>query len=356
MKIEWSRGGSLLKAGVGPRTVMVVTLLGVVALWSAAPGLAASDSVLKLATLVPEGSVWDKALREMGATWKQASSGRVTLTIYPGGVAGSEHDVLRKMRIGQLQAGSLTTAGLEHIDAGFKVLTIPLFYDSYDEFFHVLSGLAPELERRLEVHGYVLLHWGHAGWVHFFSRRPMHTIDDLRRFKIFVTAGSDDMVAWWTRNGFQPVALSPTDIMTGLQTGMIDVLPTTPLAGLSLQWFRQTPYMHDLGLAPLTGATIVSKRAWERLDENDRTRLLAVARKVGARLEEEIPRQDKQAVAEMEARGLRVTTSTDMPQWEKTAKGFAASMRGAMVPEDVYDRAVALRDEYRRQQQGGGDS
>ena len=316
----------------------------------------ASSTTLKLATLVPEGSVWDKALREMGAEWKQASEGRVTLRIYPGGVAGSELDVLRKMRIGQLQAATLTTVGLEELDAGFKALTVPLFFDSYDEFFHVLEGLSPALEKRLEAKGFVLLHWGHAGWVHFFSRSAVHSIDDLKKLKIFVTAGSEGMVSWWTNNGFKPVSLSPTDIMMGLQTGMIDVLPTTPLAGLSLQWFRQTPFMHELGLTPLTGATIVSKRTWDRLEPADREKLLAAAKTVERRLTEEIPRQDDQAIEEMKARGLEVTTSDDLPEWEEAARDFGASMRGGMVPIEIFDKAVELRDEYRQGLEEGGDS
>ncbi len=345
------RGGRSIRTT--PLRVAVLALLAIVL---GLPVQPAGAAVLKLATLVPEGSVWDKALREMSADWQEASGGRVTLRIYPGGVAGSELDILRKMRIGQLQAATLTTVGLEQLDAGFKVLTVPLFYDSYDEFFHVLEGLAPELERRLEAQGYVLLHWGHAGWVHFFSRSAVRTIDDLRQLKIFVTAGSEDMVSWWKNSGFKPVALSPTDIMTGLQTGMIDVLPTTPLAGLSLQWFRQTPFMHDLGLAPLTGATIVSKRTWERLEAADRDRLSSIARSVEQRLVEEIPRQDQQAVEEMKKRGLEVTTSSDLEQWEKAAQDFGESMRGGMVPEEIYDRAVALRDEYRRASESGGGS
>jgi TRAP-type C4-dicarboxylate transport system substrate-binding protein len=314
----------------------------------------ASSTTIKLATLVPEGSVWDKALREMGEGWKRSSDGRVTLRIYPGGVAGSEDDVLRKMRIGQLQAGTLTTVGLEALDPAFKVLTVPLFYESYEEFFFVLAGLAPELERRLEAQGFVLLHWGHGGWVHFFSRKPVVSTADLRSLKIFVTAGSQDMVSWWTRNGFDPVALSPTDIMTGLQTGMIDVLPTTPLAALSLQWFRQTPFMNDLGLAPLSGATIVSKRVWEGLEEDDRRALLRIARDVEVRLKEEIPLQDRQAVEEMKERGLEVTTGVDLPDWKKAAGDFSSSMRGSLVPEEIFDLAEELRREFRRREGEGG--
>lgn len=350
---EWQRGFAPPRIRLLSRRVIVLVLVAATFLAGAVP---LSAATLKLATLVPEGSVWDKALREMADNWRRDSDGRVVLRIYPGGVAGSELDVLRKMRIGQLQAATLTTVGLEQLDAGFKVLTIPLFFDSYEEFFYVLDGLAPQLEQRLAEQGFVLLHWGHAGWVHFFSRTPVQSIADLKRLKIFVTAGSEEMVSWWTSNGFKPVALSPTDIMTGLQTGMIDVLPTTPLAGLSLQWFRQTPYMHELGLAPLTGATIVSRRAWDRISEEDRARLRARARAVEQRLVEEIPRQDQQAVEEMKARGLEVMTSTDLPDWEAAARSFGASMRGDRVPAEIFDRALELRTEFRNRQQTGGEN
>ena len=129
---------------------------------------------------------------------------------------------------------------------------------------------------------------------------------------------------------------------------------STPLAALSLQWFRQTRYMHELGLAPLTGATIVTRRSWERIDSEDRQALLAAAREVERELVEEIPKQDEQAVVEMTERGLEVIRSRDLPEWEKAAEDFAASMRGKMVPEDIYDRAEELRREFRRRHQSGG--
>jgi TRAP-type C4-dicarboxylate transport system substrate-binding protein len=115
-------------------------------------GLAATAvearTVIKLATLVPDGSVWDQALNEMGADWQERSDGRVTLRIYPGGVAGDEPDVVRKMRIGQIHAASLTVTGLAEIDPAFKVFTIPLFWDSYEELLFVLEAMEPYLAAR----------------------------------------------------------------------------------------------------------------------------------------------------------------------------------------------------------------
>jgi TRAP-type C4-dicarboxylate transport system substrate-binding protein len=326
-----------------------IPILLAVALLAPSPSPVVAKTVIKLATFVPDGSVWDKALKRMGEQWKRASDGEVSLRIYAGGVAGDDADVVRKMRIGQLQAGAVTVAGLAEIDPAFNVLAIPLFFDDYDELFHVLDELTPTLERRLREKGFRLLYWGHGGWAHFFSRSPVRTVDDLKRLKIFTWAGDQRMVEWWKRNGFQPVPLAMTDIVTGLQTGMIDALPTPPLAALSLQWFRQTPYMHDLGLAPMVGAVIVTERAWNRIDAETRGALIDSARESETALESEVPRQDEEAVRQMQARGLEVTETADSATWIEVAGRFAESMRGGMVPPEIFDQAVAARDEFRRQ-------
>ena len=237
-----------------PTSLLIAMALSLSSLAAAAP------VSIKLATLVPGGSVWDKALKSMGSGWKRETEGRVSLRIYPGGVAGDEPDVLRKMRIGQLHAGTFTVRGLIEIDDSFEALAIPLFYDSYDEFFYVLRKVEAELRKRTRAKGYELIQWGHGGWVHVFSAKPVASVDDLRKLKLFVSAGDDKVVQWWRGRGFRPVALAMTDIMTGLHTGMIELLPTTPLAALSLQWFRHTPYMLDVPLTPLIGATVISNR------------------------------------------------------------------------------------------------
>lgn len=308
---------------------------------------ASAATTLKLATLVPDGSVWDKALKEMGDEWRRATDGRVALRIYPGGVAGDETDVLRKMRIGQLHAGTLTIVGLSAVDPSFNVLGVPLFFESYDELFYVLERLRPELERRLEERGYVLVNWGYGGWVHFFSKSPVATTEDLKRARIFVWGDDESDLRWWKELGYQPVPLAATDIMTGLQTGMIDVLRTTPLAALSLQWFRQTPYMNDLGLGPLTGATIVTKKTWEKIAAGDRELLLSISRRFEERQRTAIAAQDRLAIEQMTERGLTVTVTENRERWLELADGFGRRMRGGSVPEDVFDLAFEIRRAYR---------
>jgi TRAP-type C4-dicarboxylate transport system substrate-binding protein len=312
----------------------------------------ATAAPLKLATLVPDGSIWDIALKEMSSEWSGATDGRVALRIYPGGVAGDEVDVVRKMRIGQLHAAALTVGGLSEIDEAFAVFATPLMFESDDELQHVLARLGPEFERRLEAKGFVLVHWGHAGWVHLFSKRPASTLGDVKAMKMFAWAGDDARVQLWRRSGFQPVALASTDILTGLQTGLIEAYPTPPLAALSLQWFRETPYMSEIPLGPLVGAVVVSKQAWERIDEADRAALLRIAKRYERRLATEIPAQDQKAVEEMKTRGLEVVAVEDSAAWKQAAEEFVATSRGELVPAGVLDSVLAEIAASRRKPPG----
>jgi TRAP-type C4-dicarboxylate transport system substrate-binding protein len=305
---------------------------------------------VKLASLAPDGSVWDLAIEEMGAEWTEATDGRVRLRVYPGGVAGDESDVVRKMRIGQLQAAALTVGGLIDIDDAFRVFSIPMFFDSYDELYYVMERMTPELSQRLDAKGYVLLNWAHAGWVHLFSTTPVTSLEQLKSTKLFVGAGDDRAVQWWKNSGYRPVPLATTDILTGLQTGMIEALPSPPLAALLLQWYKQAPHMLDLGLAPLVGATIIQKRVWQRIDEADRQSLLAAAAELGETLEREVPGQDKESVAEMEKRGLEVvhvTEGVQMDAFRAAAEEFAERVRGDRLPPEILQLAQEARAAYR---------
>lgn len=309
----------------------------------------AHAQVVKLATLVPEGSVWDKALRDMGAEWSTATQGRVSLRVYPGGVAGDEPDVVRKMRIGQLQAAAITTAGLASIDPSFNVFNVPMFFTSYPELYATLDKLEPVLRARLEAKGFILLSWGHGGWVYFFTKQPVESVDGLRRTKMFTWAGDDQMVNVWKAKGFNPVPLAATDIMTGLQTGMIDSYPTTPLLGLTLQWYRQTPNMVGMGMAPLVGGLVMTKAAWLKLPAADRAKVQAACDKMERKLEIEVPRQDTTAVGEMEKRGLHVNTvnAANAAQFRAVAEEFATAMAGIRIPPDVLALARKERDAFR---------
>jgi TRAP-type transport system periplasmic protein len=311
-----------------------------------------AQTTIKLATVVPENSIWDKNLKQMAADWSQATSGRVVLTVFGGGSQGDEPTVLRKMRVDALQAASLTVVGLGTIDSAFNVFDVPFFFESYDELNEVTDKLTPEISKRVESKGFVLLNWGHGGWTQVFTKKPVRTVDDLKKIKLYTSAGNDRMVQWFKANGFEPRAMAMTDIMTGLTTGMVEGVPTTPLAALLFQWYRQTPNMLDIGLAPVIGATVISRKAWNAVPEADRPKLRAAALAVQRRLQDDVPKQDAAATAEMVKRGLIVTEASG-PEWRKEMDGLAKTMRGEMVPPDIFDLAVKARDAYRKQHRSG---
>jgi TRAP-type C4-dicarboxylate transport system substrate-binding protein len=308
----------------------------------------AQSVAIKLATVVPDGSIWDKSLKQMAADWKQASGDRVAVTVFSGGSQGDESSVLRKMRLDALQAASLTVVGLAAIDPAFNVFNVPFFFDSYDELNAVVATLTPTLKQRVEAKGFVLLNWGHGGWLQVFSKRPVRTVAELKGVKLYTSAGDDRMTQWYKANGFQPRAMAMTDVLTGLTTGMIEGLPTPPVAALAFQWNRQTPYMLDIGLAPVVGATVITRKAWLRIADADRVKLAESALAVEKRLQVDVPKQDAFAVMLMQQQGLTVTKASG-PEWRQEGEVLAATMRGEMVPKDIFDLALKERDAFRKQ-------
>jgi TRAP-type C4-dicarboxylate transport system substrate-binding protein len=316
----------------------------------AVPLAAATD--IKLATLVPVNTTWDKALRAMGSDWKKDTGDRVTLTVYSGGTAGDEATVIKKMRVDAVQSAFITSVGLAELDDAFNVFAIPFFLESSEEEAAVEKKLTPMIEKRLEAKGLHLLCWGTGGWVQVFSKKPLRTLADVKGAKLFTSKGSDKWVQWYVANGFSPVALPPAEIgpQLKLPTGQIDTAPYPAYLALALNIYTDAKYMLDLHIAPLTGALVISDTAWKKLSPEDRARIEADAQVFETRVREEVPKNDADAVKVMSTRGgLQVITPDAKAAAEFHAAGsqLASTMRGSMVPADVFDAAVQARDAFR---------
>jgi len=316
--------------------------------------LAAAPLEVKLATLVPANTTWHKALLDMGNTWNKDTAGRVTLTVFPGGVQGDESTVIKKMRPGfdTLQASFLTVGGLADLDEAFNVLAMPFFLETPDEEAAVEKKLTPVLEQRLQAKGFHLLCWGTGGWVQLFSKKPLRTLADVKAAKLYTSKGSEKWVQWYVSNGFHPVALLPADIPAQLKlsTGLIDTAPNPPYLALNLQIFRDAKYMLDVHIAPLASALLISNTAWNKISAEDRVKVSAAAEALEARVRAEAPAQDAESIKQMSARGLQVITLDQKAaaEFRAAATQLNTTMRGTMVPPDVYDMAVQERDAVRK--------
>jgi TRAP-type C4-dicarboxylate transport system substrate-binding protein len=313
-------------------------------------------TTIKLATQAPVNSSWHKALLDMGAEWETKTAGRVKLTVYAGGTQGSEDATIRMMRPGvdQLQSNLLMLPGLSTIDESFNVFGIPFFFQSDAEGQYVLEKLTPMLEKRLDAKGYKILAWGSAGWVQLFSKKPITTLADIKAAKLYTSQGNDRMVQWYKASGFNPVALNANDIPAQLKltTGMIDAAPSPPYPALLLQIFRDAKYMLDARFAPLYGAVVLTNEAWNKIEPNDRPIVVAAAKNAEKRLLGDAPKLDADSINTMKSRGLTVTTidPKTAASFRAEADAFVKTMRGQMVPADVYDAAVRERDAFRKTQ------
>lgn len=310
---------------------------------------------VKLGTVAPEKTPWFQAVNRMGKRWEEASDGQVKVKVYAGGVAGDEEDMLRKMKVGQLEAASLTGLGLAQVSKKTLALQIPMLMQSYAELDHVRGELAPELEADLEAAGLVVLNWGDAGWIHFFSTKPVTTPDDIAKLKIMVFAKDPKAEAAWKAANFNPVPLASTDVLQGLQTGLIQAFATPPIYALSTQWFALANHMVPVRWTPLNGATVIDKKTWEQIPADLRPKLMKIAKEEGERSKKRIRALGDRAIGAMKKHGLVVHDLTDAQrlEWRKTAERAYPDVRGNIVPAEIFDRVRKLAADFRKAEEQG---
>lgn len=316
-----------------------------------APASALARGVkVKMATLAPKGSVFYDVLREMGEAWEKASDGKVQFKLFAGGVAGDDGDVVRKVRLKTLDGGLLTAAGVSSIHKAIHALAIPLAYNSFAELDYVFQQLRPTLEQAYLDEGFVVLAWVDAGWVRFFTTKPVSTPDDLKNEKLFVWAGQPEVLELWKAAGFNPVPLPSTEISTALQTGLITALPATPQAVNLMGWSKNASQMTDIKWAPLMGAVVISKETWESIDEGLRPKLMEIAEQAGKKLRAEARPQDGASVDAMRKRGLTVVAldAAAKATWQQRAEEVWPKLRGSYAPADLMDEALKHRDAFRK--------
>lgn len=305
---------------------------------------------IKMATLAPTGSEWHRILREMGDRWKRESGGRVSLVLYPGGVAGDDANVVQKMRLGTLHAAALTTSGLEEVDRSILALQVPMMFGSWEEIDYVRGAMSAHFEKVYADKGFQILDWVDIGWVQFFTKTPVRTPEDLKALKIFAWASDAEVIQFWRSAGFHPVPLPSTEIATALQTGLITALPTTPQVAVLLQFSNHLRNMTEVRWAAFFGAIVVRRETWERIPATVRPALLAAARDAGRLLRELTRRSEPRDIASMEKRGMTVLRldAAQAGLWRQAAESVYPQLSGRYAPAADFEEAKRLRDEYRK--------
>lgn len=326
------------KAGM----LIVLSLLGI--------GSAQAGKCLKIGSMAPNGSIYHRVLQEIAQAYKKSMGGNACAIVYTDALQGTEADTVRRMRIGQLDAGMFTVVGLANIDRSVTALQfMPMMFRTWEEVDHVREALRPDLEAKLAAKGFVVLMWGEGGWVQFFTRDPITLPDEYRRVPVWTWDGNPAQVDIMKSMGFKPRALPVADILTGLQTGMFDVLPVPPLWALLGQFDTAAPDMLPINWVPIVGATIMRKVVFDKLPAHVREALMAASRAGGEKLRAHRTVQDAESIAAMRKRGLTVLEVTpEIEQaWIELAKEAWPHVRGSMVPAETFDRVVEILEKYR---------
>jgi len=313
-------------------------------------GTLAADKQLRIGTLAPKNSLYHRQLMELGESWRTAQGGNARYLVYPDGSQGGETDMVRRMRIGQLQGGLLSVVGLREIEPSIAALqNMPLMFRSWEEVDYVREKMRPAMEKKFLDKGFVVLAWGDAGWVRFFSKKPAFRPEDFKSMKFFAWGGEVEQQEIMKRLGYTPVPLETGDILPAIQTGMIDAVPSTPYFALATQVYNTAPNMLDLNWAPIVGALVVTRKAWDEMTPEAQATVREAGAKAGAQIRGRARQEVDEAVEAMKKRGLVVNqpNAQQMQEWNALADKLYPQIRGKLVPAETFDEVLGYLKTFR---------
>lgn len=291
------------------------------------PGQARAQ-VIKLATIAPDGSAWMRELRAAAAEVQTATAGRVQVKFYPGGVMGNDTVVLRKIRLGQLQGGVLTSSELAMVYPDAAIYSMPFLVENWEQLDRARLRVDPLLAKGFEAKGLKMLAPANIGFAYLMSARPLRNQADLLAAKAWIP--QNDIIAERTfkEAGVSPILLPLGDVFPSLQTGLVDTVVNTPAGAVALQWQGKLKSMLDLPLSFVVGFVVMDLRAFNKLTPADQAVVQKAFRAAGARVDAGIRRDDAAALAAMKKQGLQVMPmpGDEAARWRRIAAKVTRGM------------------------------
>lgn len=337
---------------VGVKLITVVVLVTVLCISSGVSESYGQEFEIKFATVAPEGSTWMKVMREFDQQVRKESNGRLGFRIYPGGAQGDERSVLRRIRSGQLHGAGFTGVGMGEISPKVRILDSPFLFRSYDEVDLIYKKFGEQFAQDFYDNGYVLLGWAEVGFVYLFSNTPIRRPEDLRGVRMWMWEGDPVAEATFRTLNVNPIPLSITEVMTSLQTRMIDAVYTPPLAALALQWFTRVRYMLNLPLADSAGAVLISRRFFDRLPEDLQEILLRNGEKYMTRLTELSRKENEQSIEIIAHSGVTIIdppSPDEMKRYEEMGREARRLLAGRLYSKEFLHAVESTLEEYRKQ-------
>lgn len=324
--------------------LLVLSLATVlVGLPGSVPSTRAEEAVtLRIASLAPAGSSWMKVLNAWKATLEAETKGRLKLRFYPGGSQGDERDFVRKMRVGQLDGGVVTMTGMSMLVRPMVILVLPGFLDTYEKLDRVRTRMAKDFEKMFEDEGFLMVAWGDAGKTRLFSQKKIERPSDIKSMRPWVW--NDDLVfiEFYDVIGASGVRLGVPEVYPGLQTKMVDVVTSSALTAVALQWYTRVKYMTGHNSAIIAGGMVVRKEKIDSLPADLKEAFLRTTKRVETLLNQSIRRDDQKAYDVVIKKGIVATdTGKYKAEWDAAAKQVRDRMTGRVFSKTLLDAVEA---------------
>lgn len=333
------------------KVILFVSVLFLLTGLTGQPAFAKSFRI-KFATLAPEGSAWMKVLHKMDADIKQKLKGKTSFKFYPGGVAGDEKDVIRKMRIGQIHAAGFTGVGLGEILPEVRVLDLPFLFQNDEEIEFIYNKLENYFAEKFQTKGYILLGWVPVGWIHFFSNREIVAVEHLLKSKAWMWEGDPLVQEAYQAIHATPFPLSITDVLLSLQTGMIQTVYTSPLGALALQWFSKVKYMSRVRMGYGTGGVLMTLKKYEKLAAEEQKILRQSSRTYLKQLMQRMKQDNKEAINVMINNGLKLAAIPDanqLAQFHQAGITVRKNLTGKLFSKQSLDKVMGYLEKARKE-------
>lgn len=306
---------------------------------------------IKFATLAPEGTTWMNVMNEFSESVKEKSNGTISFRFYAGGTQGDEKDVIRKMRIGQVHSGGFTGVGMGTILPEVRILDTPFLYKTKAEVDFIADKFFDRFAAGFEKKGYVLLGWAEVGWVYIYTNKPVNAESEMDGVKMWMWEGDPISRATFEAFNVSPIPLSITDVLTSLQTGLIDGVYTSPLGAVALQWFTKVKYVLDIPMANSNGAVLISKKMFNKLSPDQQKILKEEGRKYFGKLTQLSREDNSKSQKTMYDYGMQKTTVTDpklLEEFEVLGKKARQNLVGELYDQKLLDDVEQALEEFRK--------
>lgn len=307
--------------------------------------------LIKIATDSPDNSIWVNGIKEINRAIYEKTNGEVGIDIYTGGTMGDQSTVIKKIKLGQVNAATFSSGGLGLIYNDFAIMGFPMIFQSNEEYDYVLSKMGSFFEKKFEENNYVLLAWTEVGLIYIFSKNKVNSVATLRNSKPLLLEGDEISLALFKEVNATPVPIQLSDVLTGLQTGLIDTVFSTPYTLILTQWHARVKYMANAPITLMIGAFMIDKKTFYSMPSSYQRELKSLFKTTFEKLNQTIRLYNKSSLEGLKKRGQITILPVDQKDKEifiNACTKVANRLTEKEYSRDLLNKIRMYTSEYRK--------